>query len=229
MMQLTVQTPTPNLKSSISFYETLGFTLINHPSKALFTDGQTIIEINPDRYARTGIKLYKSSWDVEVSKLEPVLSLIPFQNGHLIPGPGNLWVYLVSDILFTSQDLGTYPQSTLGGFAGISIETADVKVTDFLLQTIGFTGGGDLEKSPYLSWENNGFVISAMKPLSCPHLFFSPSLTYFNGKNNLAIIEKIRALHIPIAEEITHFNNQGIVDNIILRDPGGLGIFVFND
>jgi hypothetical protein len=68
-----------------------------------------------------------------------------------------------------------------------------------------------------------------MKPLTCLHLFFNPSLTYFNGGNNLAVIENIRKLGIPITEEITHFNKDGIVDNIIIRDPGGFGFFVFND
>ncbi len=68
-----------------------------------------------------------------------------------------------------------------------------------------------------------------MKPNACPHLFFNPSLTYFNGKNNIDIIAKIRALNISITEEITHFNKEGKVDNIIIRDPGGFGFFLFND
>jgi hypothetical protein len=54
-------------------------------------------------------------------------------------------------------------------------------------------------------------------------------MTYFNGGNNMAVIGKIRSARIPIAEEITHFNKEGIVDNIIIRDPGGYGFFVFND
>jgi hypothetical protein len=69
-----------------------------------------------------------------------------------------------------------------------------------------------------------------MKPFSCPHLFFNPSLTFFNGKeNNPKVIQKIRDLNIPITQEITAFNEEGLVDNIIIRDPGGLGFFVFND
>lgn len=228
-MKITIQTPTPNLQSSISFYEKLSYSQIKHNTKILFTDGQVIVEINPNRYARAGIRLYKSTWKSEVEKLRPVLSVIDFNDRHLILGPGNLWVYLVNEVLEPTQSLTDFSQSTLGGFAGIGIETADIKVTDFILSTIGFKGGGDLEKSSYIFWQYNGFVISAMQPLSCPHLFFSPSLTYFNGKGNLEIIEKVRNLNLPIAEEINHFNDQGIVDNIILRDPGGLGFFVFND
>ncbi|MFK8104239.1 MAG: hypothetical protein AB8G15_17055 [Saprospiraceae bacterium] len=68
-----------------------------------------------------------------------------------------------------------------------------------------------------------------MKAFACPHLFFNPSLSYFNGKENLAIITELRARKIPLTEEITFFNPEGIVDNVIVRDPGGLGFFVFSD
>jgi hypothetical protein len=68
-----------------------------------------------------------------------------------------------------------------------------------------------------------------MAPNACPHLFFNPSLTYFNGKNNLQIIENIRKSGVDITEEITVFNKEGIVDNVILRDNGGLGFFIFSD
>ena len=63
----------------------------------------------------------------------------------------------------------------------------------------------------------------------CPHLFFNPSLTFFNGENNLKIIDQINNLNIAVTEEITVFNEDNIVDNIIIRDPGGLGYFLFSD
>ena len=69
-----------------------------------------------------------------------------------------------------------------------------------------------------------------MNPLMCPHLFFNPSLTYFNGKeNNPKVIKRLRELKITITEEITHFNDKGIADNVIICDPGGYGFFIFND
>jgi hypothetical protein len=88
---------------------------------------------------------------------------------------------------------------------------------------------GNYEK-PYMSLDLDGFSINLMKPNICPHLFFNPSFTFFNGKEgNPKVIAKVRELGIPIAEEITHFNKEGIVDNIIIRDPGGFGFFLFND
>ncbi len=82
----------------------------------------------------------------------------------------------------------------------------------------------------WVAFENGTSVgISIMKPMVCPHLFFNPGLTFFNGGKNLPIIQKIKTVGIPIAEEITVFNKEGIVDNVILCDPGGLGFFIFND
>ena len=45
----------------------------------------------------------------------------------------------------------------------------------------------------------------------------------------MTIIEGVRTANIDITEEISHFNPDGIVDNIIIRDPGGLGFFIFSD
>jgi hypothetical protein len=45
-----------------------------------------------------------------------------------------------------------------------------------------------------------------IKPNNCPYLFFNPSLTYFNDKNNLKIIEQIRDINIPNTGEITIFS-----------------------
>ena len=76
---------------------------------------------------------------------------------------------------------------------------------------------------------NLDFVSRIFAPNACPHLFFNPSLTYFNSGKNLEVVEKLRKADVPILEEITAFNPEGKVDNVILRDPGGFGFFVFND
>ena len=97
-------------------------------------------------------------------------------------------------------------------------------------EAIGFSLTMGTPGDAYIVLENSdGFPVSLMQPLNCPHLFFNPSMTFFNGANNPKIIDKIREAGLPITEEITHFNKQGIVDNIIIRDPGGYGFFLFND
>ena len=88
---------------------------------------------------------------------------------------------------------------------------------------------GSAEKGWISMTNDNDFSVSLMSPNACPHSFYNPSLTYFNNKNNLSVIQKIRDLGIPIEEEITAFNPDGVADNIILRDAGGYGFFIFND
>ena len=88
---------------------------------------------------------------------------------------------------------------------------------------------GNIEQGWVVFQNEEKATVSFMMPNSCPHLFFNPSLNYFNGKNNLAVIEKIKKAEISFTEEITHFNSNGMVDNVIVRDEGGLGFFVFSD
>lgn len=227
-MQGLIHTPTPHLSSSIDFYLKLGFSQISEKPICL-TDGKAFVEINPDRYSRSGFKFYKESWKVEIDKLKSITEAVPIKDGYLISDGNGVWIYLIEGIPEIELSEKEASFSVLGNYMGISLESIDPKKSFEIYLSMGFKlVFGNLEGS-YFSLANHGFTITLMKALSCPHLFFNPSLTYFNGKNNPEIISKIRTLKIPITEEITHFNKEGIVDNIIIRDPGGLGFFIFND
>jgi hypothetical protein len=226
-MQALIQTPTPNLNSSIDFYSKLGFKQISS-DPIIFSDGKANILINADRYARSGLRFYKDSWSSEVNNLKALTEVHTNKDGYLFADPSGVWIYLVEENLgFEFKDEDVY--SILGNSMGISLESTDPKRSFEIYQILGFQLAFGAIDSGFFSVSLNGFTISIMKHNSCPHLFFNPSLNFFNGKNNLEVISKIRTLAIPITEEITHFNKDGIVDNIIIRDPGGLGFFIFND
>lgn len=227
-MQITIHTPTNGIGNSIAFYQSLGFKQLSQ-QPVLFTDGRALIEINPDRYARAGIRLYNDSWQREVSVLDMITHVTHIQDGYLLGDPSGVCIYLserppVIDFTPAEASFGL-----IGNFAGLSLETTDMHRSSQIYQAIGFRNMGGSAEAGYVSLALDNFGISLMRPLSCPHLFFNPSMTYFNGGNNLAVIAKIREAGIPVAEEITHFNTEGIVDNVIIRDPGGYGFFVFND
>ncbi|MEL7002015.1 MAG: hypothetical protein AAFN93_04675 [Bacteroidota bacterium] len=227
-MNTIIHTPCPDLQTSLDFYKRLNFEVISASEPTLVSDGQAMIEINPERFARAGVKLYQKDWKDVVTKLEMEVNITPIQNGHLLSDPSGVWVYLLNDEAYNTVDAGV-SKSILGTFAGISLETTDMARSLMIWTTLGFKSSGSADQSWVSCTAENGMVVSLMKPMSCPHLFFNPSLTYFNGGNNLEVIENIRKAGIPIAEGITHFNKEGIVDNVILRDPGGYGFFVFND
>jgi len=229
-MNSLIQTPTNALANSIEFYEKLNFTKISEGESTFVSDGKAIIEINPVRFARAGVKLFAEDWSKEIESIQKRTPVIDIENGHLMSGPSGCWVYLMkgkSPITQKSEE----KNSVLGNFAGLSLETISIGHSVEFWNLLGFEitmGGAD--QGWCVLTNKEGFGVSLMKPNSCPHLFFNPSLTFFNGKeNNPKIIAEIRRLNIPISEEITAFNKEGIVDNVIIRDPGGLGFFIFND
>ncbi len=229
-MNSIIHTPTNNLQESLEFYTKLGFVKLPNTSLELVADSKTVIEINPDRFARAGVKLFSESWEKTVEDIEHLVNVLTIENGYLISDPSGVWIYLIESKEELDLDLSALSSSELGNYAGISLETTSMNNSYQLWKLLGFNNQeGDIEQGWITLRNPDGLVISLMKPLTCPHLFFNPSLTYFNGGNNPAIIEKIRSLQIPITEEITHFNKKGVVDNIIIRDPGGYGFFLFND
>ncbi len=229
-MTVIVHTPTSDLKSSLDFYKKLDFCVISEKKPLLVSDGKVQIEINPDRFARAGITLYREGLKTGLDDLKKISTILETQDGYLLNAPSGTWVYLKETK--DSNDFNTVDvcTSVLGNFSGISIETIAFDQSVSFWEILGFQVIMGSRQESWISLKNeNGFIISLMKALTCPHLFFNPSMTYFNGKNNLSVIKKIRELEVPITEEITQFNPDGIADNILIRDPGGLAFFIFND
>lgn len=122
----------------------------------------------------------------------------------------------------------TRSNSLLGNYAGICIETPDMKASFVFWQARGFTGTLEPEASWCSLKNENGDTISLLKANSCPHLFTNPSLAFFNGHQNSKIIRQLKALNVPITQEVI-FGEETTADNLVINDPGGLGFFVFND
>ncbi|GAB1444629.1 hypothetical protein MASR2M41_02440 [Flammeovirgaceae bacterium] len=229
-MQSLVHTPTNQLKNSLEFYQKLGFKVIADKSKTIVTDGKTVIEINPDRYARAGVKLYKKTWTKEVAKLKKLTALHKTKEGFLLSDASGVCIYLVEGELKLKHKPAKTSFSVLGNYAGLTLESLDIVRSVEVWKVLGFEISGSPDQGWVACKNEDELTVNIMNPLMCPHLFFNPSLTYFNGKeNNPKVIKQIRALKIPLVEEITHFNDKAIVENVIIRDPGGYGFFIFND
>jgi hypothetical protein len=228
-MSSLVHTPTPSLESSKAFYESLGFQEVPHNSLTLYTDGRMLIQINPARSARAGIRIFKDDWSSEIAELKQHAAVHEQDGVYILADPSNAWIYLETGeppVSFTVQDESF---STLGNSKGLCLETADFQRSAAIYETLGFTKTMGSIEHGYVGYSRNGFDLALMAPFICPHLFFNPSITFFNGGKNLPVIQKIREAGIPMTEEITAFNKEGIVDNVIIRDPGGYGFFVYND
>ncbi len=229
-MQSIIHTPTSDIKNSLDFYRRLNFKVISEDNPVMVTDGKAVIEINPDRFARAGLKLYKESWTNEIGHLEKLIAVTKIENGYLVSDPSGVWIYLIEGDPAIDYEKQEKCFGITGNFSGLSLETTDIVKSSEFWETLGFSKTmGDIEQGWAVYTNEDGMAVSLMAPLNCPHLFFNPSMTYFNGDNNLSVIQRIRDAQIPITEEITYFNKEGIVDNIIIRDSGGYGFFIFND
>lgn len=229
-MVVTVHTPTNSMEESMDFYSKLNYELVSKAKPVLFSDGKFLIEINDERVARAGVKMYKGSWTEEVASLKELTQVYETEDGFALNDFNGCWIYLVEGELGVETKLSGESTGLSGNFMGLTLEAANMNKSVEIWSALGFEiAMGTVEQGFVQMQHENGFGVAMLKPLVSPHLFFNPSLTFFNGENNLALIEKIRALDISITEEITIFNKEDIVDNIIIRDPGGLGFFIFSD
>jgi hypothetical protein len=226
-MKTIIQTPAPNYAKSCEFYNKIGFeSIIKNDKTYVYSKGVTI-EINKDHFSRAGIKCFGTNWDVFLKERELTDNATKTKNGYLITSPAGCCVYL-EDPIDDLPENNTKP--VIGTYGGFGLETNQIEESLDFWSKFGYKQTmGNIEQGWLILSNDEGFKISLMKHQCCPHAFFNPSLSYFNGKENLAIIENIRNLTIEITEEITHFSAEGVVDNIIIRDPGGLGFFIFSD
>ena len=226
-MKVIIQSPTRNIKLSKGFYTKANFQ--NLPGTNYFCDGTSIIELNESQFCRPGVKLLAKSWKEEVKKLTRICSVTTTDDGFLIGDASGLWIYLVESD--ENIEIPTnFSASLFGNNQGLSIETPDYDKTVSVWEVIGFKlAMGNKEQGWASLKHEDGLSVSIMAPNVCPHAFLNPSISFFNGKNNIDVISKIRDLKIPIYEEISHFNKEGIVDNIIVSDPGNIGFFIFSD
>ena len=228
-MKTIFTTPTPDLDKSTGFYESLGFEIINSNGQTYAVSKQLIMEINPVRTARAGIKIYGADLDQMEKSLSEYTKVITTETGILVADPSNVWMYFEKGD-FPEIDLARSNVELAGTYAGMSLETTDIEKSIKIWSCLDITKTmGDASKGWVAYTSKTGLPVSFMAPNACPHLFFNPSLTYFNSGKNLEVVEKLRKADVPILEEITAFNPEGKVDNVILRDPGGFGFFVFND
>lgn len=229
-MSVVVVSPAPELSTSRGYWERIGFAVVREDKRlVVVTDGQVTLCLDATKTARPALSFFRQEpWDDVVERIAALTTVIPTEHGHLTSDPSGTWIHLRKGDGPTVPE--GIPRSALGAFSGISLETVAVERTRGLYEALGFAQTEGSIQQGWVTMANpEGFRISLMVPFACPHTFVNPSLTYFNGERNLAIIAELRRRGVPLAEEVTVFNEHGEVDNVILRDPGGLGAFVFND
>lgn len=229
-MKIIIQTPTPNLDNTLQFYTSLGFKYISHNNRHFVGSKGLIIEINKEKTARPAIKLIANDWDADVYAFIEKDVILPNNENIITQEPSGVRLVLEDNFPETILTSFDETEAMTGNYMGVSVETLSLKKSADFWKNFGMDIVAGGINDGWLSMSNSeGAAIAYMAAGSCPHLFFNPSLTFFNGEKNIEIISKIRETGISIAEEITVFNKKGVVDNIVLVDPGGLGFLIFSD
>ncbi len=176
-MKLIVESPSRNLNVSIAYYKQLGFHCKPFKQGWLCHAKQLTILLNPDPYSRPCIHLFETEED------------------SLGVSPSGTWVKQLTE---KGTAVNTETESSLGNYAGVCLETLDLKASFNFWQDKGFQGTFDPTNSWCTLTHKTGDSISLLKAHSCPHLFTNPALAFFNGQKNKAIIQGIRKLALPI-------------------------------
>ncbi|MEM8896428.1 MAG: hypothetical protein AAGC88_17745, partial [Bacteroidota bacterium] len=87
----TIITPTNDLSESLDFYQRLDFTIISETDPVIVAGGSAIVEINPDRYTRAGIKMYAPSWAATTKKLKEKTVVHQITEGYLVHDMSGCW------------------------------------------------------------------------------------------------------------------------------------------
>ena len=206
-MRLIVESPAPDLKNNLLYYKRLGFQCVEWEDVYLCQTKQLCILLNPDPYSRPCINLF----GVQTQKTE------------LSPSGTRIKQHK-KKVEIPQVEL----KSLFGNYSGVCLETLDLNASYHFWQAKGFKGSLAAQATWCSLKHESGAVINLLKANHCPHLFFNPSLAFFNGKKNSAVIKQIKTLQIPIQQEVI-FDKETHADNLVLSDPGGIGFFIFND
>lgn len=211
-----------NRKETRDWYALLGFTLQDFGSeRSVASDNQFSVVLDHSNTARIGfIILQSNAQDLSIKRIN---------DRRFTISPMGMFVELVDELPVISRpDIS----AKLGKFYGYGIECFDLELSLAFWQKLGFASANiPDDTTAYLPLKKAGSPdLTLYKMGSCPHKFVNPSLTFFNGKDgNAAVLRDLRSLGLSFSEEITVFNDSGIVDNAIISDPTGLHSFLFND
>lgn len=202
-----VESPLTKKEECIAYYTQLGFDLCDEQGVYLAKEKRFSVILNPKINSQVALHIYESK------KTESLIS------------PSGVLVHLFEHE--SPYSLGG-KFSILGNYSGVSLETNSLEDSFTFWRQLGFEGS--FTPSPgWIELQKNGQQLSIQKSKLCPHVFHNPSLTFFNGQKNQEIIQKIKLAKLPIDEEVRFSQQEEIAQNIILRDPGGIGFFIFND
>lgn len=224
-MILCVTTPAPRPAESLSALARLGFEPVDG-SAGLLSDGAAALAMDGAPAGRLGLRVWRSALAEGAEPWIERQGPVAFEGGRLLQAPSGARVEVLDGDppALELSDRGR----VLGGFAGVSLESPSLaRSLEFWGALLGASlSAGGAEQGWVTARVEGGPDLSFMAPFACPHSFVNPSLTYFNGGRNAEVIADLERRGAPVFEVV---GGDDPAENVILREPGGVGFFVFND
>lgn len=232
-MKAHIHVPVQNLKDSLAFFAKLQYSIILESElDAYITDGCIVLHLAPKKMA-AGYTFYVEKLETQLAQLKEAgvacrlnLNQDSSYQEILVEEPNGVLVRFLQSA--DEPHLEKVEASSIcGAHYGIGIMAEDFVSSIDFWESLGFKlTNGTRESKSYVEMTNDTIPLGIYRPGSCPHLFENPSLTYFE-KDMADRIAKAKAAGVEFVEEITQFNEQGIVDHAIWKSPGGLHAFMF--
>jgi len=232
-MKAHIHVPVSDLAMSLAFFLSLEYRVLQESDEhAFITDGCIVLHLNA-RNVPAGYVFYVSDLKEQLSKLKDSgvscrLSLDEDSAYREIlieaPDKAVLRFLQMADEPHLDE---VAPTSICGTHYGIGIMAEDFVGSIEFWEKLGFKlTSGTKESKSYVEMSNGTIPLGIYRVGSCPHTFVNPSLTYFE-KDMADRIAKAKSAGITFVEEITQFNENGIVDHAIWKSPSGLHAFMF--
>ncbi len=236
-MHAHIHVPVKNLSQSLDFYTKLGYQKVKaNDEEAFITDGCIILHLNNRTGVGHGLTFYVEDLEAQIKTLKKA-NLPARLNLHedasykeiLVEEPNAVGIRFLAkgeEPVFSDLNLEG-ALSHCGAHYGIGIMATEFVAAIDFWEALGYKlSSGNRESKSYVEMTNDTIPIGIYREGSCPHLFITPSLTYFE-KDMADRIALLKSKSVVFVEEITQFNEKGIVDHAIWAAPDGLHAFLF--
>lgn len=235
MHQIITQIAAPDAEESLAHYRKLGYQEhVLSDAMYLFFDKASSFILNTARDARHGLRCFVDDIEMARRDWQEITVLYDSDGGFFCTDPNGVYLFFQSrtDSAQILNKTDANEHCLCGVNYGLGIESGRFDTSLAFYTHLGYKSDKPAnEKTAYITLTHDaGPPITLFKPNTCPHAFYNPSFTFFNGKEgNKKVIEDLTTAQVTIRQGISWFNPDGEVDNIIISDPGGFHSFIFND
>lgn len=218
---LTIFTPSPD--ATVRFLHAMGFVSVPGEGTEPLYDGALLYDVR--RAERPGTALSYTVPDVATAAAmaENLEFAVTERSRHhaVIREPNGLSILVAGPEMMLLPEPPERFTPRCGSFAELSIETDDIERTVRWWQNAGFKA--TTRKETWCTLDDGRILIGAYRRGTCPHLFRTPSVTFF-APDMKERIASLKSSGLTFAQEEKEIGMEG---HAVAESPDGLLFFLF--